>query len=108
MLQNVCRLASQWWGQLTVTLSEHQLIRVAVVSTHKCSTCARRSHDLVVFTVLVFLYRLSLHGMGQILARCAGVMTNCCVDLEEIGAMRRYSVDDQFVTSLLHGVRLCL
>ena len=53
-------------------------------------------------------YRLSLQGMGDILVRCPDMMANCCVNLEEIGVMRRYSVDDQLVTSLLHGVRLCV
>eukprot|EP00731_Ephydatia_muelleri_P019671 Em0012g496a len=82
----------QFLATLVEIFTDHVALYPTITRTLFCKACIR----------------LSLQGMGDILARCPGLMMDCCLNLGEIGAMRRYSVDDQLVTSLLHGVRLCL
>ena len=66
------------------------------------------SINILFLTNIYIFSRLALQGMHKLCISQVELDENCGVSEEEVGAMRRYSVSDPFVTSLLRGVRLCL
>ena len=60
----------------------------------------------------LFAFRLSIRGVGILCElediRRHSVSQVCVSTLDALASMRRYSVNDELITRLLHGVRLCL
>lgn len=61
--------------------------------------------------VISYDYRLSVQGMGSLFS-CHlpgnSDVTPTSLDFDELSTMKRYSVSDSLVISLLRGVRMCL
>ena len=47
-----------------------------------------------------------LHGLEEVKGH--SVSEVCVSDMEGLAAGRRYSVSDELIAALLHGVRMCL
>lgn len=64
--------------------------------------------EIFLYITCHLLSRLSLQGMHKLCISQVELDEGCGVKGEELNAMRRYSVSDSLIASLLRGVRMCL
>jgi len=55
----------------------------------------------------ILVYSIGIQGMGSFFtSKIPNVTAN--LNIEELSALRRYSVSDSLISSLLRGLRMCL
>ena len=67
-------------------------------------TCRYDYESLFIF----FQYRLSLQGMGTLGSELDPFREVLAEYSKDVPSMKRISISDSFMTSLLRGVRICL